>query len=541
MVQDKIPEGFEPWGVKDILVPKEFISWKAIVRAVAFLLLAGVLVDWAVLFHVLGWSALAREAGGRCGSGGIGLRPCPRGMAPVLLLAFLWTFAGIGTLGAAAAFAGKAWRRRRLLSCSVFAAGVVLGTAPGLAGYHWLRTGEWKVSAAGPKQPPAPATLHKLWAAPADRPSTVRSEGHWTTADGAVVRVRTDRATAFDAATGAVRWTFPFPGEDALCSMSRDVADGVGLLSYALDGEKCAGVVAVDTTTGKELWHTDRVTDDEATGSGVTIDVLSAAPGVAVLAENADLKGLDLRTGHPLWQTPIDSGCVATGTLAAKTATLVGIDCGDAGRRVLSLNTTTGKQLWQANPPFSGKWKTGPEFLSADPAVVRLDEIGSRGQDVIVSYDATGKQRAAISVSGPDEDVADTVLQAAVSPPFVVSADTLVVPVTVPGAASAGRISGYSLATGQRLWTVDPRAGSTRTGSESVFGVAPDGGAVAVATGKRLLRLDVTTGKVLGSYLNATTSMSPWPDDALAAVGGHYVYLSEDGTGRTPPIAAAAP
>lgn len=541
MVQDKIPEGFEPWGVKDVLAQSEYTSPKAIVRAVAFLLLAGVLLDWAVLFHVLGWHALASEAGGRCGSGRIGVQPCPRGLPPVLLLAFLWTFAGVGTAVAAAAFAKKAWRRRRLLSYSVFVAGVALGTAPGLAGYHWLRTGEWKVSTAGPKKPPAPVMLHKLWAAPPDRPSSVRSEGHWTTADGAVVRVRTDQATAFDAATGAVRWTLPFPGEDALCTMSRDVADGVGLLSYAPDGQKCAGVVAVDVVTGKELWHTDRVTDDEARGPGVTIDVLSAAPGVAVLVENADLKGVELRSGHPLWQTPIDAGCTATGSLASKTVTLVGIDCGTAGRRVLALDTRSGKQVWQANPPFSGLWKEGPEFISADPAVVRLDEVGSRGQDVIVSYDASGKQRAAIPVSGPDEDVASTVLQAAVNPPLVVSGDTLVVPVTLPGATTGGRVSAYSLATGQRLWTVDPRGGNTKGSSESVFGVAADGGAVAVATWNRLLRVDTATGKVLGSYLDATKTMSSWPDDALVAVNGHYVYLSENGTSRTPPIAAAAP
>src|SRR5689334_3125059 len=94
-MQDKIPEGFEPWGVKDLLDQRQFTSGKAVVRAVVLLLLAGVIVDWAVLFHVLGWGALAREAGGRCGSGGIGLRPCPKGLTPVLLLAFLWTFAGV--------------------------------------------------------------------------------------------------------------------------------------------------------------------------------------------------------------------------------------------------------------------------------------------------------------------------------------------------------------------------------------------------------------------------------------------------------------
>jgi outer membrane protein assembly factor BamB len=541
MVQDKIPDGFEPWGVKDVLGQRQYAGWKAIARAVAFLLLAGVLVDWAVLFHVLGWGALGREAGGRCGSGGIGLRPCPRGLTPVLLLAFLWTFAGIGTAVAAFAFAKKAWQRGRLLSYSVFVAGIALGTAPGLAGYHWLRTGEWKVSAAGPKLPPAPVTLRKLWAAPTDRPSSVRSEGHWTTADGAVVRVRTDQATAFDAATGAVRWTLPFPGENALCSMSRDVADGVGLLSYGLDGQTCGTVVAVDMATGKELWHADRVTRDRAEGAGVTIDVLAVAPGVAVLVENSDIKGVDLRTGHALWQTPVDPDCTATGVLAAKTTVLGGIDCGGSGRRVVSLDTATGKQVWQANPPFSGQWKSGPELISADPAVVRMDEVGSRGQDVIVSYDAAGRQRAVIPVSGPDEDVADLALLAAVSPPIVVSADTLVVPAKVPGGTDGGRVSAYSLATGQRLWTVDPSGGDPDYSAEGVFGLAADGGAVAVATDERLLRLDLATGKILGSYLDSGKTMSAWPYDALVVVGGKYVYLSENGTGRTPPIAAAAP
>ncbi|MFD0638262.1 PQQ-binding-like beta-propeller repeat protein [Catenulispora yoronensis] len=380
----------------------------------------------------------------------------------MLLLAFLWTFAGIGTAIAAFVVAAKAWSRRRLLANSVFVAGMVLGTAPGLAGYHWLRTGEWKVSAAGPKTPAAPASLHKLWAASSDRPSNVRSEGHWATQDGAVVRVRTDKAIAYDAATGATRWTLSFPGEDALCSMSRDVADGVGLLSYAPDGQKCSGVVAVDMTTGKELWHTDRVTQDVAMGSGVTIDVLSPVPGVAVVLEDVDVKAFNLRTGNLLWQTPIGDGCSSTGLLAAKTSTLVGIDCGDAGGKLLSLDTTTGKLLWQAKPPFNGKWKSGPEFLSADPAVVHLDEVGSRGQDVIVSYNNVGTQRTVIPVSGPDEDVASGALQVAVSPTFVVSGDTLIVPATLPGNTSGGRVSAYSLATGRRIWTVDPAAAAPR-------------------------------------------------------------------------------
>lgn len=541
MVQDKIPEGYEPFGIKDILEQRTTAGWKAVARAAAFLLLAGVLLDWAVLFHILGWGALVREAGGRCGSGGIGLRPCPKGLVPVLLLAFLWTFAGVGTAIAAFVLAAKAWQRRRLLTYSVFAAGAAVGTAPGLAGYHWLRTGEWKVTTAGPALSPAPAALHKVWAAAPDRPSSIRSDGHWTTADGAVVRVRTDEAIAYDAATGAVRWTSPFPGEDALCSMSRDVADGVGLLSYAADGDKCSGVVAVDMATGKELWHTDRVTDDRAAGAGVTIDVISAASQVAVLVENADLKGLDLRTGHPLWQTPIDDGCTATGVLAAKSTALVGIECGNASRRMQALDLATGKKVWQANPPFSGQWKSGPELISADPAVVRMDELGSRGQDVIVSYDATGHQRAVIPVSGPDEDVADSALQAAVSPPFVIVADTLFVPATVPGDTDAGRVSAFSLATGRKLWTVNPTAGDAEASSEGVFGLAADGAAIAIATDERLERLDPATGKVLGMYVDSSKTMNIWPGDTLVVVNGHYVYLAENGTSKTPPIAAAAP
>lgn len=177
--------------------------------------LAAVVLGMGIVLHILGWSALSREAGGNCGQF---KGPCPQGLTGVLLLAFGFSFGGFIGLVCFANVLEKrgALPRRRRWSAIIAVVGVLAGIWPGALFYDGLR-GQF---------------LEVRWSAPPDR------------------------LTAYT--TTGTAWTTEVPGREALCTMSRDVEDGVGLVAWTADDQPCATVVAVDLRTGKTLWQLTR-------------------------------------------------------------------------------------------------------------------------------------------------------------------------------------------------------------------------------------------------------------------------------------------
>ncbi|MEV6878658.1 hypothetical protein [Amycolatopsis sp. NPDC051128] len=255
--------------------------------------LAAAVLGIGIMLHVLGWTALGSEAGGNCGRSS---RPCPQGLTAVLLLAFGCTFAGLGGL----AFMDSALEKRRALprrrrwSAITAVVGVLAGVWPGALVYDGLR-GRF---------------LEVRWSAPLDRPSGVTGVGSWVDGD-LVVRARADRLIGYT--TTGTAWTTEVPGREALCTMSRDVEDGVGLVGWAADGQPCATVVAMDLRTGKSLWQLTRTASDRYRyGDAIAGDELAVTSRLAVFTEPTGLRAVGLRE---LRTSAADTGRPPDGTV----------------------------------------------------------------------------------------------------------------------------------------------------------------------------------------------------------------------------------
>ncbi len=230
--------------------------------------LAAVGVGLALTLLVRSWGALAAETGGSCG--GTYQNECPQGLSVMLTLSIISLFILVPVMFGALLKTPK-------IGCLSALAAIAVGIYPGLAIFNGLHG----------------KTLGPVWQAPYDQGSNERASGSWGL-DGTVVRARFDGLIAYDVATGHQRWTFPVPGQQVLCGMSRHLAGGVGLVAYALENQTCDQVAAIDTTTGRQLWTR------KLTGSGLpsslTADVFDVAGQTALLRTATGIDGVDVRT-----------------------------------------------------------------------------------------------------------------------------------------------------------------------------------------------------------------------------------------------------
>jgi outer membrane protein assembly factor BamB len=346
--------------------------------------------------------------------------------------------------------------------------------------------------------------------------------GTWVYGD-LVVRVRTDRLTAYAAADGRVAWTVDAPGRTAVCTMSRDVVDGVGLVGWGADNERCTTVAAVDLRDGRVLWQRTRVAPQAAT---VVSDQVAVAQGVAVLVEESGLRAVGLRDNSERWQLPPQEECVAADVAAAPDQVTVLALCANQGVRVLAVDPATGRVRWQAGVPVEPPL-SGVVLLRARPVVVHAVESGARGADDIITYSDEGRPLARIPRSGQDYDLAlpSTALGGFDSWParpdrkLVVTGDRLVVAAGEPRDLGPTLLVAYSLSTGQVQWR--------KTFDDGLVAVTEvDGEFVAL---DRRLVVHTTSGStpVRGRHLVLYAD--------LRAVGGAYVILAPDGTGEQPP------
>ena len=254
-------------------------------RRVIIALVIGVLAGAAIILQVKGWTTLAGEAGGACGTSdqGVSYGACPRGIAPTLITSFL---IGLPFVPAAIALLLRnGWARRGLLA---------IGVACGLLAGQSL-FGIWHGT-----------DLTIAWIAPADSSSQLTTVGAWA-GGGSLIRVRVDEAVNYDAATGARQWTLPIPGTAVACSVSGTSSSSTtALIAYGQDSTTCDHVMAVDLATGRQIWS-DPV-QDPYSGNSPT-GGLAVAAGTAIVLTDDGIAGVSAASGAQRWIFASPDGC----------------------------------------------------------------------------------------------------------------------------------------------------------------------------------------------------------------------------------------
>ncbi|MGW7051279.1 outer membrane protein assembly factor BamB family protein [Streptomyces sp. NPDC054887] len=484
---------------------------------VAAVLLASVVVCWAVVFHVLGWTALFREAGGACGGG-----DCPQGLPTVLLLAFAFSFGGSLALSKALGAAGL----RRAAVAGVVVAGLLIGVLPGLYGYQWLR-GE-KVRITSPMK--GVDRLDIAWKAPVDRPATVKGLRGWSTGD-TVVRVRTDGLAAYAVKDGEERWSTPAPVRESVCAQSAQPSAGVGLVAYGRHNKPCSTLAAVRLDDGATLWK--RTLKGEGIGKGIAL-----GGATAVTLEDGAVRARSARTGGEQWKRPVPERCriLTVGANAART--LLVEECarvksdGAVTARLLALDTRTGAQEWVTKLPVES---AGTAYVySVEPAVIGFQETDERGVRAVLSFDERGEARAAVPLSGRSGD-----LDIRLSPddlkaegPFV-SGGTLVAAVQKPGDIVPQYVAGFSIEDGRELWR------SPKIGHIGALALRDDGRVAALTSGWPRSDVAVLDPRAKGAVEKTTLGKeAPVSIDAeMLAVRDGYVVVNRYTDGEPPVFA----
>jgi PQQ-dependent dehydrogenase (methanol/ethanol family) len=143
-------------------------------------------------------------------------------------------------------------------------------------------------------------------------------------------------------------WTFPMPGP-SLLEATPLVVDGV--MYTTQPGE----VVALDARTGRQIWRYMR---PQKVKNPYEINPYNRGVAVAgnrlfVGTLDAALVALDLRTGLPLWETPVADSMLGhsltSAPLVVKDKVIVGITGGEFGPRGFldAYDAATGKRLWR--------------------------------------------------------------------------------------------------------------------------------------------------------------------------------------------------
>ncbi|KJK47399.1 PQQ-binding-like beta-propeller repeat protein [Streptomyces sp. NRRL F-4428] len=305
----------------------------------------------------------------------------------------------------------------------------------------------------------------------AENPESARPIGAWQLPSSGLVRARADGLRVYDSG-GRSAGGHTAPAGTAFCALSRTVVHGVGLVAAERAPGGCGTrVSAVDLRQSDELWAKDLPEAPSADGTSPPVAVVG---DTAVVVTEGALLGVDLRGGDERWHMPVPSGCRARALDGTADRVLYVEDCPGAGTaRLTSLDARTGTPAWQT-PLRSASG--GPRMLSVRP-------IALWAGDAVRLFDDAGRERGAVPVSGPREDLL-------AEPGPLVSGDLLVLPVKgrVPG------VSAYSLLDGRRVWHAG-LDGATVLGVAQ--GRAPGGVDVVTSTAAStyLWHLDGTTGR----------------------------------------------
>ncbi|MFF4103285.1 PQQ-binding-like beta-propeller repeat protein [Streptomyces sp. NPDC001903] len=448
------------------------------VRLAAACALGAVAVLYAVLCMKL---TVVDMSDGACSYGG-----CPRGLGPLVL----WTLVTGLAAGGLWSSVVKDRGHRSGAGWTVAVAFALLALWPGWLGFSWLR---------GPHM--------DLFSYQAPRSSAVgKPLGSWAgpPATGFVVRAGADGVTGYDG-EGRRGWSLRVPAGGAVCAMSADSPSGTGLLTFATVLDGCGGrLVAVDVTSGKQLWTTNipHLVGRPAAGGSLAV----TATADAVLA-------YDLATGAERWRSPLPAGAVALEVAAGPDRVLL-LARTDAGVELFALGARTGAVAWRFPMPVGYE---SPRIVSASPAA-------AVGDGRLLVFDEAGRPRAQsrepyVPTTGETEWlVADDVLYA-----------------SVPEREEREVLAAFSLKDGRHLWTRDFDE------QWRIRALAADGrsGRIAVVTEgayTHLWHLDPRTGKPEGE---STVLRGLRLGESFVLHGRTFVNLDDDT--RLPPIFDVAP
>ncbi|MBT2398800.1 PQQ-binding-like beta-propeller repeat protein [Streptomyces sp. ISL-100] len=484
---------------------------------VAAVLLSSVVLCWAVLFHGLGWTALYRESGGSCSGA-----DCPEGLFTVILLAFVFSFAGTLLLSLALAKAALG----RWVAVAAVVAGMLAGLLPGLFGYQWIRGEQVKIDS--PVKAAEP--LEIAWQAPLDRPATVKGLRGWSVGDS-VVRVRTDGLSAYAVKDGKERWNVAAPVRESVCARSAHPSKGIGLVAYGRHLKPCATLAAVRLDDGTTLWK--QTLKGEGIGKGIAL-----GGATAVALEDAVVRGRSAESGVEQWKRPLPERCQALAVGATAARTLVVEECmpaktgGVVTARLLALDTATGKEEWATKLPVESAGTAS--VYSVEPAVVGFQETDERGTRAVLTFDERGTVRTALPFSGRlgDLDVRRSDADLMTEGPFV-AGNTLVAAVQKPGDTLPQYVAGYSITDGRELW---------RTGELGVIGaltLRPDGRVAVLTSGWPRSDIVVLDPAAKGAMRKTSLGKeAPVSIDAeMLAVRDGYVVINRYTDGEPPVFA----
>jgi outer membrane protein assembly factor BamB len=370
------------------------------------------------------------------------------------------------------------------------------------------------------------------WTAPYDSSASLTTEGVWTIGD-ALIRVRADEVVSYQATTGRQQWSLTVPGLDVACAVSAGTGGQppVGLIGYGTGNGACDNVLAVDLSTGRQLWSrqvTTGLSGNQGTG------MVAIAGAAAVVVTEGGVYGLDPQTGALRWTLPSPSGCADQTAAVAGQSGVVLAACQQASFDVIDFDAATGGPLWQAHvaqPTQSYDFA----LLSADPVVVDDQIPGVRKVEHVITFGVGGRQESSILVSGislPGGSAAlDTDYYSGFGTETAV-ADGLLVGVTQPVNGESDIIA-FRLSDGRRQWLVPM--------PDQVVSLEPDGGRLLFVDWSQpvasLETVAIPTGAVhpVGFI---PQGVSGFTDASVYPAGGHYIVVNGSGVDPTSPIAA---
>ncbi|GAA0473412.1 hypothetical protein Aca07nite_56820 [Actinoplanes capillaceus] len=403
--------------------------------------------------------------------------------------------------------------------------------------------------ARAPDAVPPTATGRNLaiqWQAGPDRPSDVQATGTWVHAD-TLIRAREDLVTAYDAATGRQVWTFQPPDRQEVCTMSRGVSDGVGILGLGADkdGLICDTLVAVDLTTGKTLWRRTRAVGENGTSVAAVDDEVGIARDTVVFKEGTGFAAVGLRDNKVRWRQAAPATCAGYSVTATDNDAVLISACPEAAARLVMTDPASGRVRFQVplrmhpddalvNRASNNK---ATVVLSTTPLVVRTTDDGTRTADAVLSFDARGNRRAAISLSQPDLDVGPAQIPGAY-PGFIpypgararalaVVGDTLIIPARPAGGSEETRVAAFSLADGHRRWLTEL--------PEQIIGAAADANRFVAFSYLGILHtLSPVDGTIVSEVPVDGWINYPMHTD-LRLLPGRYAVSNYHSTTETPP------
>ncbi|MFF8376188.1 PQQ-binding-like beta-propeller repeat protein [Streptomyces sp. NPDC015661] len=364
-----------------------------------------------------------------------------------------------------------------------------------------------KPSAAAPRIPdPRPSVA---WTVPGVGQKYDEGVGFWGLGS-VVAQGRIDGVFAYDGTDGHVRWSVPAPTREALCAMTRDTEEGVGLVAYGRHDKPCATLLAVRTSDGTVLWKRTLA------GKGLAADALAVGGTTAVGVEDGAVRARSSESGEQRWQRAVPKGCQTLAVDADATRTLLAEQCG-TGARLLALDTRTGAQRWTRDLPVESKATAA--VVSVSPVVLAVDEEDTRGTHAFLGFDDKGTPSVTVPLSGPEGVLSapGEVGDGRTVRPLVRGG--LLITLAEAGSSVPTSVVAYSLKDGRKAWLY---------GSEHqtmALAVEPDGRVAVLGYDAAITLLDPATGKVR-TRLTPDTAKTPEISirpELQPVTGGHVV------------------